>query len=68
MVPAPGAWNTFTSVDREYARFRRRILGHGFADHRIREFEPIILHNAKLFVKRLLSNPDPESVGKWSVV
>ncbi|OSS44299.1 hypothetical protein B5807_11133 [Epicoccum nigrum] len=66
MVPAPGAWNTFTAVDREYARFRRRILGHGFADHRIREFEPLILHHAKMFVKRLLSSPDPESVGGWS--
>lgn len=68
MVPAPGAWNTFTAVDREYARFRRRILGHGFADHRIREFEPIIIHHAKMFVKRLISSPDPESAGKWSKV
>jgi len=68
MVPAPGAWNTFTAIDQEYARFRRRMLGHGFADHRIREFEPIILHHAKMFVKRLISSPDSEAVGNWSTV
>ena len=68
MLPAPGAWNTFTAIDPEYARFRRRMLGHGLADHRIREFEPMILHHSKIFVKRLISSPDPESVGKWSTV
>lgn len=54
MVPAPGAFNVFTSIDKDMHRFKRRVLGHGFADQRIRDFEPQIVELAQTFLKRLL--------------
>jgi cytochrome P450 len=64
MIPAPGAYNIFTAVDKETHRHKRRLLGYGFADQSIRAFEPTLISHVNLFVKRLVGSP--ETAGKWT--
>lgn len=68
MVPAPGAYNIFTAVDKEIHRFKRKVLSPGFSDHRVRDFEPTILKHVDIFVNRLLSKDYEGTVSKddWS--
>lgn len=64
MVPAPGAFNIFTAVDKGIHRFKRKVLSQGFSDQAIRAFEPTMLRHIDLFVKKLVkaegSNDDGE--------
>ena len=54
MIPAPGAFNIFTAVDKDIHRFKRKVLSQGFSDQAIRAFEPTMLHHMDLFVKKLV--------------
>ena len=67
MVPSPGAYNIFTSVDKEMHRHKRKVLSHSFSDHSIREFEPKILEHIDIFLRRLMATADIENAGgQWS--
>ncbi|CAD6592292.1 MAG: hypothetical protein ASARMPREDX12_005965 [Alectoria sarmentosa] len=67
MVPAPGAYNIFTAVDKGIHRFKRKMLNQGFSDQSIRAFEPTMLHHIDLFVRNLIKAPvyDDDNEG-WS--
>ena len=69
MVPAPGAFNIFTAVDKDIHRFKRKVLSQGFSDQAIRTFEPTLLHHIDLFVKSLLEscNNGSDNQVEWSV-
>ena len=68
MVPAPGAFNIFTAVDKDIHRFKRKVLSQGFSDQAIRTFEPTLLHHIDLFVKSLLeSRNGSDNKDEWSV-
>ena len=57
MVPAPGAFNVFTAIDKSIHRFKRKLLNGGFSDQTIRAFEPTMLHHIDIFVRRLMGSP-----------
>ena len=59
MIPAPGAFNIFTAVDKGIHRFKRKVLSQGFSDQAIRAFEPTMLHHMDIFVRKLMRAPDP---------
>lgn len=55
MIPAPGAFNIFTAVDKNIHRFKRKVLNQGFSDQAIKRFEPTLLHHIDLFVRKLMT-------------
>lgn len=67
MIPAPGAFNIFTAVDKGIHRFKRKVLSQGFSDQAIRAFEPTMLHHMDLFVRKLVRAPDHnDDNDRWS--
>lgn len=67
MIPAPGAFNIFTAVDKDIHRFKRKVLSQGFSDQAIRAFEPTMLHHIDLFVKRIVKvQDDNDDKDGWS--
>ncbi|EKG16603.1 Cytochrome P450 [Macrophomina phaseolina MS6] len=66
MVPAPGAYNIFTAVDKAIHRHKRKVISQGFSDQCIRDFEPTILSHVDLFLKRLCTSKDPSTGADWS--
>jgi len=67
MIPAPGAYNIFTAIDKEMHRHKRRVLSHGFSDQKIRAFEPTMLHHIAIFVGKLMGSPNSDENEKlWS--
>ncbi|KAI9788798.1 MAG: hypothetical protein M1816_006579 [Peltula sp. TS41687] len=67
MIPAPGAFNIFTAIDKNIHRFKRKVLSQGFSDQTIRAFEPTMLHHINIFVRKLMRslNNDDGNDG-WS--
>lgn len=65
MIPAPGAYNIFTAVDKAMHRHKRKVISQGFSDQCVRDFEPTILSHVDLFIKRLASTGDSRHSG-WS--
>ena len=57
MAPEPGAYNIFTAIDKSVHRHKRRVLSQGFSDQCLRAFEPMILHEIDIFVRKVSSNP-----------
>ena len=67
MIPAPGAFNIFTAVDKGIHRFKRKVLNQGFSDQTIRAFEPTMLHHINIFVRKLLNSPNyNDGNDEWS--
>lgn len=67
MLPAKGAYNIFTAVDKSIHRHKRKVLSQGFSDQSIRAFEPTMLRHIDIFVRKFIKPPsydpaDPE----WS--
>lgn len=58
MIPAPGAFNIFTAVDKGIHRFKRMVLSQGFSDKALRAFEPTMLHHIDIFVRNLMRTPN----------
>lgn len=52
MAPTPGAYNIFTAIDKTIHRHKRRVLSQGFSDQSLRAFEPTILKEIDIFVKK----------------
>ncbi|KAL9090556.1 MAG: hypothetical protein Q9159_001900 [Coniocarpon cinnabarinum] len=65
MVPAPGAFNIFTAVDKNLHRFKRKVLSQGFSDQTLRAFEPTMLAHIDTFVESLTRATADTSDG-WS--
>jgi len=65
MLPAPGAYNVFTAIDKDLHKFKRKILNQGFADSSVRSFEPTILNHIDIFVQKLNDLASRSSDG-WS--
>lgn len=61
MLPSPGAYNTFTSVDKEMHARKRKVMSQGLTDQCIRRFEPTLLAHVDVFIKRLYRG----AVGAW---
>lgn len=61
MLPSPGAYNTFTSVDKEMHARKRKVMSQGLTDQCIRRFEPTLLAHVDVFIKRLCRG----AVGAW---
>ena len=67
MIPAPGAFNVFTAVDKDIHRFKRKVLNQGFSDQTIRAFEPTMLHHIDIFVRKLMRAPSyNDAADGWS--
>jgi cytochrome P450 len=66
MLPAPGAYNVFTAIDKDLHKFKRKVLGQGFADSSVRFFEPTILRHIDIFVQKLGNACDQSMKGIWS--
>ena len=67
MIPAPGAFNVFTAVDKDIHRFKRKVLNQGFSDQTIRVFEPTMLHHIDIFVRKLMKAPNyNDETDGWS--
>lgn len=62
MLPSPGAYNTFTSIDKEMHARKRKVMSQGSTDQCIRRFEPTLLAHVDVFIKRLCRG----AVGAWS--
>ncbi|KAF2186607.1 benzoate 4-monooxygenase cytochrome P450 [Zopfia rhizophila CBS 207.26] len=56
MVPAPGAYNTHTCIDKDLHRHKRRVMGQAFSERALRAFEPKILEEANIFLHQLHQN------------
>ena len=54
MVPAPGAFSIHTAIDNGIHRFKRKVLSQGLSDQAMKIFEPTMLHQVDLFVKKLV--------------
>ena len=67
ITPAPGAYSTFTAIDKETHRRKRRVLSQAFSDQAIKEFEPVILNHVDIFVNQLAKDiPSHDSHDQWS--
>lgn len=70
MIPAPGAYNIFTAIDKGLHRHKRKVLSQGFSDQTIRAFEPTMLRHIQIFVRKLMGGaPFGAAVGQeqpWS--
>jgi cytochrome P450 len=51
--PMPGVYTLFNAIDRRLHRSRRRFIGQGINDRAMREFEPTMIDQIKIFVKQL---------------
>lgn len=68
MIPAPGAFNIFTAVDKGIHKHKRRVLSQGFSDQCIRSFEPRILDHIDIFLAKLVGAPEHgKGGGEWSM-
>ncbi|EOD52812.1 putative benzoate 4-monooxygenase cytochrome p450 protein [Neofusicoccum parvum UCRNP2] len=63
MLPSPGAYNTFTSVDRSMHRRKRKVMSQGLTDQCIRRFEPTMLRHVYKFIAQLCRSAP---LGEWS--
>ena len=66
MIPAPGAYNVFTAIDKDLHKFKRKVLGQGFADSSVRFFEPTILRHIDIFIRNLTNASDRSINSTWS--
>ena len=67
MIPAPGAYNIFTAVDKGIHKHKRKVLSQGFSDQCVRAFEPKILDHIDIFLAKLVGSPERGSGdGEWS--
>lgn len=67
MVPAPGAYNIFTAINKDVHRHKRKVLSQGFSDQSIRAFEPTMLRHINIFVRTLMGSPNSDAVeSTWS--
>lgn len=66
MLPAPGAYNVFTAIDKDLHKFKRKVLGQGFADSSIRSFEPTILSHIDIFLKYIKESIAQSGSDGWS--
>lgn len=58
MVPAPGAYNTHTCIDKALHRRKRKVVSQAFSESAIRAFEPTMLNNIKIFIDQLARRCD----------
>lgn len=65
MAPTPGAYNIFTAIDKSVHRHKRKVLSQGFSDQSLRAFEPMILKEIDIFVRKF-SKLQADQEG-WSV-
>jgi cytochrome P450 len=68
-----GGSSTHSEIDRTKHAARRRILGHAFTDNALRDAEPLILENVKIWCRQLgdgEKNPDgwtmAKDVNEWN--
>ncbi|KAF7959196.1 hypothetical protein EAE96_002711 [Botrytis aclada] len=66
MLPAPGAYNVFTAIDKDLHKFKRKVLSQGFADSSMRSFEPTILNHIDIFVQYLKDSAAKSGSDGWS--
>ena len=64
MAPTPGAYNIFTAIDKSVHRHKRRVISQGFSDQCLRAFEPMILNEIDIFVRKFLKSPIDQD--EWS--
>lgn len=68
MIPAPGAYNIFTAVDKGIHRHKRKVLSQGFSDQSIRAFEPTMLRHIDIFIQNFLNAAKvDDKKGSWSI-
>ena len=73
MVPWPGGWSSATALDKNLHRDLRRNISSGFSHENLKRFEPAVIENLEIYVKKLTQWPcsvdgwgPPVEVHSWS--
>ena len=56
MLPAPGAYNTHTCIDKKLHRQKRKVVSQAFSEGAIRAFEPAMVKNINVFIDELVQH------------
>jgi cytochrome P450 len=66
ITPAPGAFSTFTAIDKETHRRKRKVFSQAFSDQAIKAFEPTILCLVDIFISQLARAIPHGTVERWT--
>ena len=57
MIPWPGGVSSATALDRDLHRDLRRNISSGFSNDNIKKFEPAILENLEIYIRKVMHGP-----------
>lgn len=66
MVPAPGAFNIHTAIDKTIHKHKKKVMSQGLSEQSVRSFEPTMLAEIDIFLKNIASFADDKRGGEWS--
>ncbi|TVY89915.1 Cytochrome P450 monooxygenase [Lachnellula willkommii] len=66
ITPAPGAFSTFTAIDRHMHQRKRKVFSQAFSESAISAFEPTIRRHCEIFITELAKAIPSVSGGRWS--